>query len=190
MLFQQGALGELSPTMQEDVMARSNQNLLQMVNTLLEVYRFEAGRKIWSSYQLIYKSCSSVAKELSPWLRKTDCHYSWILEHEALRKAMGDRLELHRLFTNLVGNAIKFTDAGSHPPEAYFCPSDDSHEWTIWLLHCDWGRRQAQASRSKNKPPCLKDFEGSHKCSGSGLGLYLSRRMKSRHHTGQLKLAR
>jgi len=26
-------------------MARSNQNLLQMVNTLLEVYRFEAGRK-------------------------------------------------------------------------------------------------------------------------------------------------
>jgi len=26
---------------------------------------------------------------------------------------MGDRLELHRLFTNLVGNAIKSTDAGS-----------------------------------------------------------------------------
>jgi len=47
MLFQQGALGELSPTMQEAItMARSNQNLLQMVNTLLEVYRFEAGRKI------------------------------------------------------------------------------------------------------------------------------------------------
>jgi len=45
MLFQQGALGELSPTMQViATMARSNQNL-QMVNTLLEVYRFEAGRK-------------------------------------------------------------------------------------------------------------------------------------------------
>jgi signal transduction histidine kinase len=47
MLFQQGVLGELSPNMQEAIitMARSNQNLLQMVNTLLEVYRFEAGRK-------------------------------------------------------------------------------------------------------------------------------------------------
>jgi len=34
---------------------------------------------------------------------------------------MSDRLELHRLFTNLVGNAIKFTDAGQlQPPETYF----------------------------------------------------------------------
>jgi len=54
MLFQQGALGEL--TNHKEViatMARSNQNLLQMVNTLLEVYRFEAGRKTWPSSQLI-----------------------------------------------------------------------------------------------------------------------------------------
>jgi len=50
---------------------------------------------------------------------------------------MGDRLELHRLFTNLVGNAIKFTDAGSVTIlKAYFCPSDDSHEQS-GLLHYD-----------------------------------------------------
>jgi DNA-binding response OmpR family regulator len=47
LLFQDGALGNLSDQMQEviEIMARSNSNLLAMVNTLLEVYRFEAGRK-------------------------------------------------------------------------------------------------------------------------------------------------
>src|SRR4028118_608336 len=55
MLFQQGALGELSGGMQEAIttMARSNRNLLAMVNTLLEVYRYEAGRKTLPSPPVI-----------------------------------------------------------------------------------------------------------------------------------------
>jgi two-component system sensor histidine kinase/response regulator len=46
-LFQQETFGQISPQMQQAiaVMVRSNQNLMEMVNTLLEVYRFEAGNK-------------------------------------------------------------------------------------------------------------------------------------------------
>ena len=68
-LFQQGALGELSPTMLEAIatMARSNYNLLQMVNTLLEVYRFEAGRKTLAFSPVDLRDLlEEVAKELNP----------------------------------------------------------------------------------------------------------------------------
>ena len=68
-LFQQGALGEQSPPMAEAIstMARSNRNLLAMVNTLLEVYRYEAGRKslIFSPVDL-RELLKEVVQELSP----------------------------------------------------------------------------------------------------------------------------
>jgi DNA-binding response OmpR family regulator len=46
-LFLQEVYCPISPDMKTaiNVMSRSNQNLLEMVNTLLEVYRFEAGKK-------------------------------------------------------------------------------------------------------------------------------------------------
>jgi len=98
---------------------------------------------------------------------------------------MSDRLELHRLFTNLVGNAIKFTDAGavtirlkptSDPTTA---PRNEQSVY-ITIEVEDTG----PSSLLKNKPPCLKDFAREAMRSGSGLGLYLSRRSRSpsRHH--------
>ncbi|MBD1941622.1 hybrid sensor histidine kinase/response regulator, partial [Coleofasciculus sp. FACHB-712] len=68
-LFRQGALGELSPGMQEAIatMDRSNRNLLAMVNTLLEVYRYEAGRKTLSFSPIdLRKLLQEVVQELSP----------------------------------------------------------------------------------------------------------------------------
>ena len=49
-LFQEGAFGDPSSEMQEVLvtMVRSNKNLLQMVNNILEVYRHDAGRKTMS----------------------------------------------------------------------------------------------------------------------------------------------
>ena len=68
-LFQQGALGELAPSMDEAVtiMIRSNQNLLTMVNMLLEVYRYEAGRKTLAFAPVnLAELIQEVVQELSP----------------------------------------------------------------------------------------------------------------------------
>src|SRR4028118_966518 len=73
MLFQQGALGELSPGMDEAIstMARSNRNLLAMVNTLLEVYRYEAGRKnLYFSPLNLQEVLEEVIQELTPLAKK------------------------------------------------------------------------------------------------------------------------
>lgn len=187
MLFQQGALGELSPTMQEAMgtMARSNRNLLQMVNTLLEVYRFEAGRKnlIFSPVAL-QEVLQEVAKELTFLAQEKGLSLKLELgDHEAKTNVMGDRLELHRLFTNLVGNAIKFTDAGSvtirlTPTAPTTTLMDEQPVSYIAIEVEDTG----PGIPTEDQATLFERFrQGSHKRSGSGLGLYLSRRIVEAH---------
>ncbi len=68
-LLLDGALGELSPTVQEagSALARSNRNLLEMVNTLLQVYRYEAGRQVLNRQTVnLQELIQEVAQELRP----------------------------------------------------------------------------------------------------------------------------
>ncbi|TAF10179.1 MAG: hybrid sensor histidine kinase/response regulator [Nostocales cyanobacterium] len=179
MLLLQGALGNLSPQMQEviTVMARSNTNLLSLVNTLLEVYRFEAGRKT-----LVFQpvNLSQLLTEISGELTllaqekslAINCDFSDDLNTKTLR---GDRLELHRLFTNLIGNAIKFTNSGSVTLRLYFQPNINNII-TIEVADTGVGIPPQEISTLFER-----FHSGNHKLSGSGLGLYLARRIVTAH---------
>lgn len=176
-LFQQGALGELSPGIKEamETMARSNRNLLAMVNTLLEVYRYEAGRKTLLFSPLdVQELLKEVVQELDPLAQEKNLDLKLILGEETYPKVVGDRLELHRVFTNLIGNSIKFTDNGS--VNIHLSSATGSSWVTIEVQ--DTGSGIAKEDQ-------LLLFErfrpGSHKRSGSGLGLHLSRRIVEAH---------
>lgn len=179
LLFQEGALGNLSDQMQEviEIMARSNSNLLAMVNTLLEVYRFEAGRKTLA-FQPVHlsKLLEEVSEELSSLAAQKELAVNLNLgEESGISKVMGDRLELHRLFTNLIGNAIKFTDTGS--VTIRLTPATASDEY-ITVEVADTG----PGIPLEEQATLFERFrQGSHKSSGSGLGLYLSRRIVEAH---------
>ncbi|WP_341527122.1 hybrid sensor histidine kinase/response regulator [Nostoc sp. UHCC 0302] len=192
-LFQQGALGALSPQMQEviAIMARSNINLLSMVNTLLEVYRFEAGRKTLAFQPVnLSQLLQEVAGELSPLAQDKILSLNLDFTEESRTKIVkGDRLELHRLFTNLIGNAIKFTDSGSITIRLASQPQFGKSQLSqlssnpnsvdyITVEIIDTGSGIAPEEQST----IFERFrQGSHKRSGSGLGLYLSRRIVEAH---------
>ncbi|MDZ7955499.1 hybrid sensor histidine kinase/response regulator [Nostoc sp. DedQUE09] len=193
MLFQQGALGTLSPQMQEviTIMARSNINLLSMVNTLLEVYRFEAGRKSLAFQPVnLGQLLDEVTGELSPLAQDKKLSLNLdVTEESSTNTVMGDRLELHRLFTNLIGNAIKFTDSGSitirFASQRQFNKSNQS-QFSETSNSVDYIRIEI-ADTGPGIPPeeqatIFERFrQGSHKSSGSGLGLYLARRIVEAH---------
>ena len=179
LLFQEGALGNLSDQMQEviEIMARSNSNLLAMVNTLLEVYRFEAGRKTLAFQPVnVSQLLEEVSEELSSLAAQKELAVNLDLgEDSGISKVMGDRLELHRLFTNLIGNAIKFTDTGS--VTIRLTPATASDEY-ITVEVADTG----PGIPPEEQATLFERFrQGSHKSSGSGLGLYLSRRIVEAH---------
>lgn len=191
-LMQQGALGELSTPMRDALgtMVRSNQNLIKMVNMLLEVYRYEAGRKTLSFGAVdLRQLLSEITEELAPLADAKNLALKLDSTVDAnsveISKFRGDRMELHRLFTNLIGNAIKFTDAGA--VDIYLRTANPSVFTKAWNKPISSVAVDIQDTGPGISPEeKAKLFErfgpGTHKRSGTGLGLHLCRQIAEAHH--------
>jgi two-component system, sensor histidine kinase and response regulator len=174
-LFQEGIYGEITPEMNKAiaVIVRSNHNLLEMVNNLLEVYSLEAGYKQlnWTKVDL-RDIIQEVVQELIPLAEEKQLVLTVNIDENANSFVMGDYLELRRVLINLVGNAIKFTDEGSIQIEL---TGDNSS--VILAVH-DTGA----GITPEDQGMLFERFrQGKHKRSTSGLGLYLSRRIVEAH---------
>ena len=187
-LILQGALGNISPTIEDAItsMINSNQNLLQMVNTLLEVYRYEAGRKTltFSSFDL-GKLIQEVIQELTPLAQEKELVIKFHPAPDCLTDSpmmIGDPLEIRRVVTNLVGNAIKFTDMGAVEIRLYRKPihveAKHQPENGVILEVEDSGVGMS----SEDQAIIFERFrQGNNKRSGSGLGLHLVSRIVEAH---------
>lgn len=173
-LFQQEAFGPLAPDMVEglQLLWTNNDNLLQLTNTLLEVYRYESGRKILNFSPLNLEGLlQAVLQELKP---LADEKQLLIHTHLDSLTAPGVRLELYRVLTNLIGNAIKFTDQGSITVELKRSPHKDG----VVIDIADTGI----GISPEDQAVLFSRFrQGKHNKAGSGLGLYLSRQIIQAH---------
>ncbi|MFO5527932.1 MAG: response regulator [Cuspidothrix sp.] len=181
-LFLQEVFCQISPEMKQalKVMIRSNQNLLEMVNTLLEVYRFEAGKKT-----LNYLPCNlttiatEVVSELTPLVQEKNLILVLDIPTENQERIVnGDPLELRRVFHNLIGNAIKFTDTGNITIRILETSFPTNHTDRVIIEVEDTGYGIA----SEDQATIFERFRpGRNKKSGSGLGLHLSQRIVEAH---------
>ncbi|MCX5934962.1 MAG: hybrid sensor histidine kinase/response regulator [Pseudanabaena sp. LacPavin_0818_WC45_MAG_42_6] len=173
-LLQDGVLGEVSPEICEalKIMGRSNSNLLEMVNKLLDVYRYESGSKTINLQSLDLKELlDQVVQELKPIAISKNLELNADLEDICLVK--GDRLELLRVFNNLIGNALKFTESGS----VHVSLKSDRSEAIIAIADTGTG------VPLEEQPFLFQRFsQGNHQKQGSGLGLYLSHYIVNAHN--------
>lgn len=192
-LFEMETFCKISPEMKQAiaVMIRSNQNLMDMVNTLLEVYRFEAGKKTlnWEVCDLREIS-QEVVSELSPLTNEKGLTLEIdTSELEPLGKnagiIMGDRLELRRVLNNLIANAIKFTDTGGITVRILETSSHPGNPDSVIIEIQDTGYGIAP----EDQATIFERFrQGRNKRSGSGLGLHLSHRIVE-GHAGTIQVA-
>lgn len=194
-LMGDGAFGSISSELQEAItsMTHSNKNLIQMVNTILEVYRHDAGHKT-----LVFSPCNLqdlvqlVVHELAPLANERGIALTVnIVESTSSSRqgsgksgltVIGDSLELRRVLTNLIGNAIKFTEEGSVNIRLIEATRLDvearSTQPTVTIEIQDTGVGIAP----ENQAMLFERFRhGTHRRSGSGLGLYLSHRIVEAH---------
>jgi signal transduction histidine kinase len=175
-LFQEGIYGDIPLDMNKgiDIIIRNNHNLLEMVNNLLEVYCHEAGDKRLNFTTLEVKELAEVVvQELSPLAQEKGIKLT--VEGLSEVRVLGDRLEIRRVLTNLIGNAIKFTDEGAITIRILQTDTDNSF---AKIEVEDTGAGISAEDRAK----LFERFRhGNHRRSTSGLGLYLSRRIIEAH---------
>ena len=197
-LCQGGTFGNIPDEAQDAIenVVRNNDHLLSMVNTLLEVYRHEAGHKALTfSCINVFELASSIVAELTPIAEESRLSCQVLPDGNSLDgnkvdfQVEGDYLELRRVLTNLIGNAIKFTDQGkitvslsSHhqPPPHVPVNTHHSDHWVCVTVE-DTGVGISEADQQE----IFAWFrQGNHMRSGNGLGLHLSQRIAAMHGGG------
>ncbi len=186
-LFQQEAFCPLSAEMHEAVAAmdRSNLNLLDLVNTLLEVHCYESGNKTLTMTTCqMWEIIQDVVQELQPLAQYKSISLlalSNVPEPESL-KVLGDCQEIRRMLANLIGNALKFTDHGSIEIRLGFCPAslDETSIVNGWVS-IDIQDTGLGMSADEQAVVFERFRTGQHKQAGSGLGLHLVQRIVTTH---------
>lgn len=160
----------------------SNRNLLEMVDTVLEVYQYERGYKELSFFTVdIWELSQRVVKELTPLAEDKGL----MLElmggadtHGRSIQVRGDRVELRRLLTNLIGNAIHYTDEGSVEVWVKLRCSPATGDQSVIVEVKDTGI----GITPEEQMTLFERFKkGNHQRQGNGLGLYLSRQIIKAH---------
>lgn len=189
-----GAFGTASEDLKTAMvnLLQNNDNLLQMTNNLLEVYRHESGHKTLTLTTFsLWELAQKVTAELDPLCQE----HGLVLKLESLDSpqdgatstdyyVQGDQLELRRVLTNLIGNAIKFTEKGGitvafkHEAVPLQQEGQPAAPSRVRLTVTDTG-----PGISPNDLPHIFEWfrAGSHRRSNSGLGLHLSRRIVDMH---------
>ncbi|WP_427162994.1 sensor histidine kinase [Aliinostoc sp. HNIBRCY26] len=186
--FQQERFGPVSPTQQQvlDTMARSHQTSLQLVETLLDVYRNDTeGLKLDLAPVDLSNLAEEVASSLIALAANRRVHLSVSYGDSDWRRALwvqGDTLQLQRVFNNLLVNAINHSRRGARV-EVVLEPQDAYQ--VVKILDTGAGIATEQL------PHLFERFYQGHsdtfgelclrQAKGSGLGLYLSRQIIEAH---------
>ena len=113
--FLNGKLGELSEKqkMLLSTMKKSNEDMLGLVNTLLEVYKYESGRlrlvKTPFMFNLLLDECIEQVKPIADAKNQT---IEKIYKNLDSSEILADRNEIRRVIINLLGNAVNYTPNG------------------------------------------------------------------------------
>ena len=201
--FADGSLGEL-PTRQRELIAmliQSHQDMLGLVNVLLDVYKYEAGHQRlimdrlspWTLLEATCQELDALARSRQQTLTlevldriALDCEPVLNKLPMTALCVQGDKRELKRVFTNLIGNAIHYTPAGGCVQVVLSLESIHGEQGSdgasvLQICVCDNGR----GIPADDIPQLFQRFSqgtSRQRSSGSGLGLYLSRQIVEAHH--------
>ena len=173
-LITQSAFGDVTEEQKEAIanIVSSNDNMLEMLNTLLETHHYELGQKTLSFITVnLPKMITEVVTELKPLAAEKGIKLESELAQDIFA-LKGDRLELRRVITNLVGNAIKFTDSGN----VRVSLSRSGAEALVKVSDTGIG-----ISPEDQTAVFQRYHQGNHRRAGKGLGLYLCQQIINAH---------
>ncbi len=168
-----GAFGPVDPLWREvlEDYRGSNEDLLKLVDNLLEVSRYDAGRKNLEIEPLDWRSlCERVVAQVQG---ATQARVPIFLSlSEPLPAVSGDAVEIRRVIQNLLDNAVRVSDDEAVELDV------QAHAGGVRVHVRDRGPGIAQAERERL---FLRFIQGRNRRGGAGLGLYLCRQIVAAH---------
>lgn len=151
----------------------SVKDLLNIINDILDFSRIESGKVKLQTSSIDLKECvSSVSRLFSASAKEKSLSLEWNIADDLPEHIHTDNLKLRQILSNLIGNAIKFTDTGSIMINACKIEND------ILIEVIDTGK-----GIEDNEKELLFDAftQASHSIytpeSGTGLGLAISKQL-------------
>ncbi len=114
-LLLEGAYGEINPEAREAInkIHLSGERLIRLVEDLLNVSRIEAGRMIFEKKPGQFEDVmKEICEGLELLAKEKNLYLDWKLPEQKLPKFDFDQAKIKEVVSNLVENAIKYTDRG------------------------------------------------------------------------------
>ncbi|HEX2881492.1 MAG TPA: response regulator [Polyangiaceae bacterium] len=175
----------------------AGKDLLRLINEVLDLAKIEAGRQeVYAEPVDLAQMAAHLKRVFQPLAAEKGVKLALDIAPEAPAFIATDRHRLDRILTNLVGNAIKFTDHGSvtiriqRPPAgARFERSDLDAEHCVAFVVDDTGIGIDAAHHARVFAPFEQiDSGANRRHAGTGLGLAISRE-SAKLLGGELQLA-
>jgi signal transduction histidine kinase len=175
-----GLDGPLTETMENDLklISRNGQHLLSLINDVLDMAKITAGKMNLNVERFnLREVLEDVVNITAPLARDKALAFQFETEASPDLEIAADRIRLRQVMINLVGNAIKFTEAGS------VTISTERQNGHIRICVRDTGIGvQPEQAQMIFEDFSQVDTSTTRKTGGTGLGLPISRKLIELHN--------
>ncbi|WP_336174960.1 response regulator [Alloalcanivorax xenomutans] len=171
---------DLSPRQQDylNTIRKSAEALLSIINDILDFSKIEAGRLSLEHIPLnLHDIIEDVQTMLAPLAQEKGLEQAAIIYSDLPSHLLGDPLRIRQVLTNLVSNAIKFTEHGSVVVRAML-EEQKGAEAVVKITVTDTGNGLSEdVQRGLFNAFTQADQSASRRAGGTGLGLAISKRL-------------
>ncbi|MGF1687708.1 two-component sensor histidine kinase BarA [Photobacterium japonica] len=159
---------------------KSANNLLTIINDILDFSKLEAGKLLLENIPFDFTdSLDEVMKLLAPSAHEKGLELTLKIDQRIPTGMIGDPLRIQQVLTNLIGNAVKFTERGNIDVSVEL-KTDRSESLELQFMVRDTGigiseRQQAQLFQAFSQA----DASISRRYGGTGLGLVITQKLVS-----------
>ncbi|HEY1338256.1 MAG TPA: ATP-binding protein, partial [Bryobacteraceae bacterium] len=158
------------------IVGNSGEHLLGLIDDVLDMAKIETGSAMLEYTSInLYRLVSDAVNMLRDRARAKELELVVDISPRAPRYIRSDAVKLRQVLTNLVGNAVKYTDEGSVAVRLDARPGNDAKHVMLIFDVEDTGLGIAPEDQARVFDPFIQ-AGGSHSRKGSGLGLSIARK--------------
>ncbi len=157
---------------------KSAKTLLEIINDILDLSKIESGKtEIATSEFNLIDIIEDIINLLSPAALDKNIEIFYRIDKDVPKRVHSDPFRLHQILTNLIGNAIKFTDEGYVYLQVTTTEIKDA-ESSIKFTVSDTGiGMSSEDKKNLFKAFTQADTSITRRFGGTGLGLVISRKL-------------